>query len=109
MFAGRLRNVGVESAKKAVDAAHSRSDLVEILSEFTRFKNIDRTALMGVLEDVFRTMLRKKVVFFVFYNVLAFTDRARWNIRHANTQLWGLVDIFCGRFYTIGFSLDLSV
>lgn len=35
-------------------------DLVESFSEFSRFKNIDRATLMGVLEDVFRTMIRKK-------------------------------------------------
>ena len=43
--------------KKVADA---KIDLVESFSEFSRFKNIDRATLMGVLEDVFRTMIRKK-------------------------------------------------
>lgn len=43
--------------KKVVD---NKVNLVESFSEFSRFKNIDRATLMGVLEDVFRTMIRKK-------------------------------------------------
>jgi N utilization substance protein A len=35
-------------------------NLVEAFTEFSRFKNIDRTTLMGVLEEVFRTMIRKE-------------------------------------------------
>jgi transcription termination/antitermination protein NusA len=35
-------------------------DLVESFSEFSRFKNMDRATLMSVLEEVFRTMIRKK-------------------------------------------------
>jgi len=35
-------------------------ELVESFSEFKDFKNIDRPTMMRVLEDVFRTMLRKK-------------------------------------------------
>lgn len=38
----------------------TKENLVESFSEFSRFKNIDRATLMGVLEDVFRTMIRKK-------------------------------------------------
>lgn len=45
-------------ARKKVTA--NKVDLVETFSEFSRFKNIDRATLMGVLEDVFRTMIRKK-------------------------------------------------
>ncbi|MCB9231459.1 MAG: transcription termination/antitermination protein NusA [Bacteroidia bacterium] len=45
-------------AKKKISA--NKIDLVETFSEFSRFKNIDRATLMGVLEDVFRTMIRKK-------------------------------------------------
>ncbi len=35
-------------------------DLVESFTEFSRFKNIDRTTLMSVLEEVFRAMIKKK-------------------------------------------------
>jgi len=45
-------------ARRKVKA--EKVDLVESFSEFSRFKNIDRATLMGVLEDVFRTMIRKK-------------------------------------------------
>ncbi len=43
--------------KKVLD---TKIDLVEAFSEFSRFKNIDRATLMGVLEEVFRTMIRKE-------------------------------------------------
>ncbi len=35
-------------------------ELVESFAEFKEFKNIDRPTMMRVLEDVFRTLLRKK-------------------------------------------------
>lgn len=38
----------------------SKESLVESFAEFARFKNIDRATLMSVLEEVFRTMIRKK-------------------------------------------------
>jgi len=34
--------------------------LIESFSEFARFKNIDRPTMIRILEDVFRTMIRKK-------------------------------------------------
>jgi transcription termination/antitermination protein NusA len=43
--------------KKLTDTKES---LVESFAEFARFKNIDRATLMSVLEEVFRTMIRKK-------------------------------------------------
>lgn len=46
-------------AKKNV-VIDQKSDLVENLLEFTRLRNIDRATLMGVLEDVFRAMIRKR-------------------------------------------------
>lgn len=48
-------------AKKEVPVAvDQKHDLIESLSEFSRFKSIDRATLMSVLEDVFRSMIRKK-------------------------------------------------
>jgi len=35
-------------------------DLVESFADFKEFKNIDRPTMMRVLDDVFRTLLRKK-------------------------------------------------
>ncbi len=43
--------------KKVVDP---KVNLVDAFTEFSRFKNIDRVTLMGVLEEVFRTMIRKE-------------------------------------------------
>lgn len=43
--------------KKVVD---TKVNLIEAFTEFARFKNIDRATLMGVLEEVFRTMIRKQ-------------------------------------------------
>ena len=45
-------------AKRKVE--DTKSNLVESFAEFARFKNIDRATLMSVLEEVFRTMIRKK-------------------------------------------------
>jgi N utilization substance protein A len=36
------------------------ADLIESFSEFKEFKNIDRGTMMNILEDVFRSMFRKK-------------------------------------------------
>jgi len=38
----------------------AKSDLIESFAEFARTKNIDRATMMGVLEDVFRSMIRKR-------------------------------------------------
>ena len=43
--------------RKTVEA---KVNLVEAFTEFSRFKNLDRATLMGVLEEVFRTMIRKQ-------------------------------------------------
>lgn len=40
--------------------ADPKINLVDAFTEFSRFKNIDRATLMGVLEEVFRTMIRKE-------------------------------------------------
>ena len=44
---------------KKVKVEDHKVDLVESFSEFSRYKNMDRATLMAVLEDVFRTMIRK--------------------------------------------------
>ena len=35
-------------------------DLIESFSEFKDFKNIDRETMMSILEDVFRSMMKKR-------------------------------------------------
>ena len=46
--------------KRKTKVEDHKINLVEAFSEFTRLKNIDRATLMGVLEEVFRTMIRKQ-------------------------------------------------
>jgi len=48
--------------------------LVESFSEFKEFKNIDRATMMRVLEDVFRTMIRKKYGSDDNFDVIVNTD-----------------------------------
>ena len=48
--------------------------LVESFSEFKEFKNIDRATMMRVLEDVFRTMIRRKYVSDDNFDVIVNTD-----------------------------------
>ncbi|MEM9984797.1 MAG: transcription termination factor NusA [Bacteroidota bacterium] len=40
--------------------AEPEINLVDAFSDFSRLKNLDRATLMGVLEEVFRTMIRKE-------------------------------------------------
>ncbi|WNJ16068.1 transcription termination factor NusA [Pontibacter sp. G13] len=41
-------------------SAEPQVNLIDAFTEFSRNKNIDRATLMGVLEEVFRTMIRKE-------------------------------------------------
>ncbi|MFN0204537.1 MAG: transcription termination factor NusA [Bacteroidia bacterium] len=47
--------------KKAVSSAEeSKINLIEAFAEFSHYKKIDRTTMMSVLEEVFRSMIRKQ-------------------------------------------------
>lgn len=50
-------------------------ELVESFSEFKDFKNIDRPTMMRVLEDVFRTLLRKKYESDENFDIIVNTDK----------------------------------
>ena len=50
-------------------------ELIESFSEFKDFKNIDRPTMMKVLEDVFRTMLRKKYGADENFDIIVNTDK----------------------------------
>ena len=39
--------------------------LIESFAEFAKNKNVDRPTMIRILEDVFRTMIRKKVVVYL--------------------------------------------
>lgn len=61
--------------KKAAPEQDTRLDLIERLGEFSNFKNIDRATLMSVLEDVFRTMIRRKYGSDENFNVIINIDK----------------------------------
>lgn len=60
-------------------------ELVESFSEFKDFKNIDRPTVMRVLEDVFRTLLRKKYGSDDNFDVIVNTDKGDLEIWHRRT------------------------
>ena len=49
--------------------------LVESFAQFKEFKNIDRPTLMKVLEDVFKTLLRKKYGSDENFDIIVNTDK----------------------------------
>ncbi len=57
-------------------------DLIDSFSEFKQMKNIDRPTMMKVLEDVFRTLLRKKYGDTDNFDVIVNTDKGDLEIWH---------------------------
>lgn len=55
--------------------AMNSTELVESISEFKEFKNIDRPTMMKVLEDVFKTLLRKKYGADDNFDIIVNTDK----------------------------------
>lgn len=51
------------------------AELVDSISEFKEFKNIDRPTMMRVLEDVFKTLLRKKYGSDEHFDIIVNTDK----------------------------------
>ena len=60
-------------------------NLVESFSEFKDFKNIDRPTMMKVLEDVFKTLLRKKYESDDNFDIIVNTDKGDLEIWRART------------------------
>jgi len=58
------------------------TELVNSFAEFKEFKNIDRPTLMRVLEDVFRTLLRKKYESDDNFDIIVNTDKGDLEIWH---------------------------
>ncbi|MDB5087992.1 MAG: transcription termination/antitermination protein NusA, partial [Mucilaginibacter sp.] len=52
----------------------SNINLIDSFQEFKDFKNIDRPTMMSVLEDVFRSMIRKKYGTVDYCDVIVNTD-----------------------------------
>jgi N utilization substance protein A len=68
-------------------------ELIESFSEFKDFKNIDRPTMMRVLEDVFKTLLRKKYGADENFDIIVNTDKGDLEIwRHREIIEDGIVD-----------------
>lgn len=57
-------------------------ELIDSFSEFKQMKNIDRQTMMKVLEDVFRTLLRKKYGDVDNFDIVVNTDKGDLEIWH---------------------------
>ena len=57
-------------------------ELVDSFSEFKDVKNIDRPTLMKVLEDIFRTLLRKKYENDENFDIIVNTEKGDLEIWH---------------------------
>ncbi|MFN8287329.1 MAG: transcription termination factor NusA [Chitinophagales bacterium] len=57
-------------------------ELIDSFSEFKQMKNIDRPTMMKVLEDVFRTLLRKKYGDTDNFDIVVNTDKGDLEIWH---------------------------
>ncbi len=58
-----------------------RVNLIETFSEFKEFKNIDRESLMRILEDIFRSVLSKKLGLDANFDVIVNVDRGDLEIQ----------------------------
>lgn len=60
-------------------------ELIDSFSEFKQLKNIDRPTMMKVLEDVFRSLLRKKYGETDNFDIIVNTDKGDLEIWHRRT------------------------
>lgn len=58
------------------------SNLIDTFSEFKEFKNIDREAMMHIIEDVFKAMLAKKYGSDEYFNIIVNIDKGVLEIYH---------------------------
>ena len=70
--------------KKPV-VADQKSDLIESLGDFTKLKNLDRAMLSSVLEDVIRTLIKKKYGADDNFDVIVNVDKGDIQIFHSRT------------------------
>lgn len=73
--------------------------LIESFAEFAKFKNIDRPTMMRILEDVFRTMIRKKFVTDENFDVII-------NIDKGDLEIWRFREIVSDEFAEDSFDYD---
>lgn len=57
-------------------------NLIDTFSEFKEFKNIDRIAMMHIIEDVFKAMLAKKYGSDEYFNIIVNIDKGVLEVYH---------------------------
>ena len=70
------------------------STLIESFAEFAKFKNIDRPTMIRILEDVFRTMIRKKYVTDENFDVIINLDKGDLEILRYRNIVSDTADVF---------------
>lgn len=73
--------------------------LIESFAEFAKFKNIDRPTMIRILEDVFRTMIRKKFVDDSNFDVII-------NVDKGDLEIWRVREIVDDEFAEDSFDFD---
>lgn len=61
------------------------ANLIDTFSEFKEFKNIDREAMMHIIEDVFKAMLAKKYGSDEYFEIVVNTDKGVLEVYHNRT------------------------
>src|SRR6478735_11563377 len=75
------------------------SILIDSFAEFAKFKNIDRPTMIRILEDVFRTMIRKKFVTDENFDVII-------NVDKGDLEIWRVREIVSDDFAEDSFDYD---
>jgi len=75
------------------------ASLIESFAEFAKFKNIDRPTMMRILEDVFRTMIRKKFTVDENFDVII-------NVDKGDLEIWRSREIVSDDFAEDSFDFD---
>jgi len=75
------------------------STLIESFAEFAKFKSIDRPTMMKIVEDVFRTMIRKKYGTDDNFNVII-------NVDKGDLEIWWMREIVSDDFAEDSFDYD---
>ncbi|MFN6943363.1 MAG: transcription termination factor NusA [Cytophagaceae bacterium] len=75
------------------------STLIESFAEFAKFKNIDRPTMIRILEDVFRTMIRKKFEADDNFDVII-------NVDKGDLEIWRFREIVDDEFAEDSFDYD---
>ncbi len=75
------------------------TNLIEAFAEFAKFKNIDRPTMIRILEDVFRTMIRKKFINDENFDVII-------NVDKGDLEMWRIREIVDDEFAEDSFDFD---